>query len=281
MSLRPECLRFFAEFIEKNTGIIYSDVNYYQLENRLNELAPQLGCADAEKLWVRASTLGIDPQLKLLLLDTATNNETLFFRDPAVFAAIANLLAMHAATQSGPFRIWSAACSTGQELYSVAMLALEQQALTPSFRFSIFATDFSHRVLARAESGTYSELEVQRGLSPARLQKYFSQDPGSAQPSWQVRPELKQTLSFRQLNLVETWPSFGPFELILCRNVLIYQNVESKIKVIAKLADRLAPQGCVILGGAESMIGLSDRFEFLNQSGAVIYRRIEQDTAVA
>jgi chemotaxis protein methyltransferase CheR len=283
MALANEILKFFATYIEAETGIVYTDVNYYQLENRLVDIATQLGCATPVELYERARAQGFDPSMRLLLLDTATNNETLFFRDIPVFKALAGLMGQVATAQTNPFRIWSAACSTGQEIYSLAILATEQRVKTPGFAWSILATDFSERVLKRAEEGRYSQLEVQRGLSAARLIQHFEQvaERDGGITSWAVRAALKAHMKFKPLNLITPWPDLGTFDLILCRNVLIYQNVENKIKVIEKLFERLAPGGHLVLGGAESLIGLSNRFEFVATDGAVIYRRPATGSAAA
>lgn len=286
MTTSPECLRFFADIIEREIGIVYSEVNFYQLESRLEDIAKQLGFDGPMALWDKAKTAGVTGSMKLLLIDTATNNETSFFRDPNVFKAIRSVIeGLSAKRRSSfdPIRIWSAACSTGQETYSLAMLFHELQATASYLPYEILATDISERVLKRATEGRYSQLEVQRGLSAAQLVRFFKpegQQSASNEPShWLINPDLKRSIQFQKLNLLDPWPSLNKFHLILCRNVLIYQTIDNKKKVVAKLAEQLEPGGYLILGGAESLIGISDALEYAVIDGSVLYhKKIEEQT---
>jgi chemotaxis protein methyltransferase CheR len=278
MAASPECLRYFADAIEKEIGIVYSEVNYYQLESRLEDIAKQLGFADPMSLWDKTKTSGLNGPMKLLLIDTATNNETSFFRDPTVFKAIKALLEGAVQKKSINFerlKIWSAACSTGQEMYSLAIMLTEMASKMP-LNYEILGTDISERVLKRARDGRYSQLEVQRGLSATQLVRYFTPEtPSSAnEPAyWNVNPDLKKGLQFQKLNLLEPWPGHKTYDIILCRNVLIYQTIENKRRVVAKLADHLMPGGYLILGGAESLIGISEALDYVTIEGAVVYRK--------
>jgi chemotaxis protein methyltransferase CheR len=283
MGTSPECLRYFADFIEKEIGIVYSEVNYYQLESRLEDIAKQLGFSDPTALWEKTKITGMNGAMKLLLIDTATNNETSFFRDPMVFKAIRAVLDTIIAKKASNYervRIWSAACSTGQEVYSLAIMLEEIGAKIP-FTYEILATDISERVLKRAADGRYSQLEVQRGLAATQLVKYFKPEtPTSANDPayWTINPELKRNISFQKLNLLEPWPGHKTCDIVLCRNVLIYQTIENKKKVVAKIADILDPGGYLILGGAESLIGISDALDYVTIEGAVVYRKKEATT---
>lgn len=283
MGTSPECLRYFADFIEKEIGIVYSEVNYYQLESRLEDIAKQLGFSDPTTLWEKTKITGMNGAMKLLLIDTATNNETSFFRDPMVFKAIRTVLDTLIAKKAANYerlRIWSAACSTGQEVYSLAIM-LEEFATKTPFTYEILATDISERVLKRAADGRYSQLEVQRGLAATQLVKYFKPEtPTSANDPayWTINTELKRNISFQKLNLLEPWPGHKTCDIVLCRNVLIYQTIENKKKVVAKIADILEPGGYLILGGAESLIGISDALDYVTIEGAVVYRKKEATT---
>jgi chemotaxis protein methyltransferase CheR len=283
MGTSPECLRYFADFIEKEIGIVYSEVNYYQLESRLEDIAKQLGFSDPTALWEKTKMTGMNGAMKLLLIDTATNNETSFFRDPMVFRALRTVLDTLIAKKAPNYerlRIWSAACSTGQEVYSLAIMLEEIGAKTP-FTYEILATDISERVLKRAADGRYSQLEVQRGLAATQLVKYFKPEtPTSANDPayWTINAELKRNISFQKLNLLEPWPGHKTCDIVLCRNVLIYQTIENKKKVVAKIADILDPGGYLILGGAESLIGISDALDYVTIEGAVVYRKKETST---
>ena len=274
MHLSKDCLNFFAKLIEAEIGIVYSEVNHYQLESRLEEISRQVGLADANALWEQARSNQMPGATKMLLLDIATNNETMFFRDQNVFRAVEKILA-DAVTSSGkPFKVWSAACSTGQEMLSVAMLRSELAATKP-VNVTIFASDISERVLARAKAGIYTQLEVQRGLSAPQLIKYFEPIANRPEetPQWSAKSVLREGLSFKQINLLQPWTGLGQFDLILCRNVLIYQTVENKRKVVAKLEEHLSPDGVLILGGAESLVGISDSLAWQDICGASVYRK--------
>lgn len=266
-------LTFFAHFIEKELGIIYAEHNYFQLKNRLEEIAKLKGIETLERLYEEAQK-GIQGTFKQLLLDIATNNETSFFRDPKVFKAIEALILAECQKRS-PFgarlNIWSAAASTGQESVSTAILIKEfASKMGVNINFGITATDISERVLARARMGRYSQLEVQRGLPAPLLIKYFKKDEND---TWQVVPEIKNCIQFRTQNLKESLSFPEPFDLILCRNVLIYQNVESKKEILNRITKTLAPGAFLIMGSGESLLGLSNDYESVSSEGAVIYRK--------
>jgi chemotaxis protein methyltransferase CheR len=280
MALVAEQLKFFADFIEQKLGIIYGRDNYYQLEKRLIDIASMLNFSSPEDLWQAAQT-GITGQMRTLLLDLATNNETSFFRDAALFKGIEDRILAEprfAGENPQPLRLWCCATSTGQEVYSMAMILNGWQRQNPRRRFSFLATDYSLRVLKQAEEGRYSQLEVDRGLSPAMLTRYFHQESGSGASGgglnlWIVNDELKKDIVFKQQNLLDDFGGIGPFDIVLCRNVLIYQNVENKRKIIAEIARRLSPDGYFILGAAESLMGLSDDFDLIQIDKAVVYKK--------
>lgn len=273
MGLKAEQLSYFAKYIEEKTGIVYSDNNYYQLEMRLGTIAKSLGLNSGEELWEKSKG-GISGTLSQILLDTATNNETLFFRDKKVFGAIENYC-IPKLKEMRPLslvhRVWSAACSNGQEPYSLAMTYAELISKGLKVRCDIWATDFSDRVLGYARQGVYSQLEVQRGLPSNLMIKYFTKNPDD---TWAISKDLVRQVRFARLNLLEPWPASElGFDMILCRNVLIYQNTENKKKVLRKIEEKLGPNGFLILGGAESLIGLSDQFNQVTFEGAVLYQR--------
>lgn len=268
-------LQFFAHYIETQLGIVYAEHNYFQLENRLEEIAKLLGVPNVEKLFEQAQ-VGIHGAFRQLLLDVATNNETSFFRDPRVFTAIENCVIPDFLQKARPdetFRIWSAAASTGQEALSLAMLIEEHQTKKfQKFKYSILSTDISERVLARANCGEYSQLEVQRGLPAPMLIKYFTKGD---QDRWTASPDLRNKIRFQKQNLKESFPFSAPYNLILCRNVLIYQSIESKIEILKRITETLVPGGFLILGSGESLMGLTTDYEQTGVDGAVIYRRRE------
>lgn len=275
MGAERPCLQFFAELIRTHCGIVYTDINYYQLESRLVDVARDLAFADVSAMWHAAAAGRLTAAQRLILIDRATNNETSFFRDPKVFRAICQLVNAPR-TASAPFQIWSAACSTGQELYSLA-ITLDEQA-SPVCDYRLLATDISERALRRAEAGVYSQLEVQRGLEVGRMVKYFQpvaeQGASSETPKqWMVDQNLRRHMRFKRLNLLEQWGAIGPFDLILCRNVLIYQTVETRQQIVRRLIDHLAPGGHLILGSAESLFGIDDQLEGMTSEGVLLYRK--------
>lgn len=265
-------LRFFSTFIEKELGVIYSEGNYFQLQNRLDNVAKSVGLKSADELYTLASK-GVSDELKRHLVDAATNNETSFFRDQKLFQAIENLLKEHLQGNLFPdktINFWSAASSTGQEALSLAILINELRSKNGNnFPFSILGTDISETALAKAKNSSYSELEVNRGMPINLLEKYFSK----TKDHWTAKGELIKDIRFEKLNLKAPKYPDKKFHFILCRNVLIYQNVASKIEIIKRLTSCLVPRGFLILGSGESLMGLSDEFEALQVDGAWLYRK--------
>jgi chemotaxis protein methyltransferase CheR len=251
-------------------SIQYSKDNSFQLRNRLEEIAKLLGEPSPEDLYQRAKRQGIGGSFQQLLLDLATNNEPSFFRDPRVFRALeeAWIRPQVERKSKSPLRIWSAASSTGQEALSLAMCVMES---APGLQFEIIATDISDRVLERAREGSYSQLEVQRGLSTALLLKYF--DKEGRLERWRAKSVLLDKIKYSKQNLLSPLLVQGPFDLVLCRNVLIYQSVENKRMVIARIASQLKEEGLLVLGSGESLIGLSNDFVSVNCSGAILFKK--------
>lgn len=275
-----EVLSYFANIIEKELGIVYAEHNYFQLQNRLTEISKQLGAASIEDLYTQAQK-GIDLAFRQLLMDSATNNETSFFRDLKIFNAIEKTVFPSFVAQYSGYEklsIWSAASSTGQEAYSTAISLCEWNAKSDKkINFDIVATDISERVLAKAKQGRYSNLEVERGLSPELRQKYFTHE---ANGFWQIKPEIQKHISFKKLNLKEPFGFSQSFHLVLCRNVLIYQSIHGKKDILNRMTQLLAPDGHLILGAGESLISLSEDYEQKQIEGAIVYKK-KQKTSLA
>lgn len=273
-------LPFFAKYIESELGIVYAEHNYFQLQNRLEEISKLLAVENLEKLFKLAET-GITGQFKQLLLDLATNNETSFFRDMKVFKAIENLV-LPEFQKNNPggteMKIWSGASSTGQEALSLSMMITEWnlKAAKP-IRYSILGTDISERILLRAKSAEYSQLEVQRGLPTPYLLKYFQKND---QDRWTAQKSITAAIEFRKQNLLAPFEFSGKFHLILLRNVLIYQPLANKVEILKRVTEKLAPGGVLILGSGESLLGLSSDYTQAAFEGAVIYlKKGAQQTA--
>lgn len=246
-------VEFFAKFIEKETGIVYSEHNYYQLKMRLDELCLEEKISSLDELLFRFER-GEEGYLRRVLLDVATNNETLFFRDPKFFDAMKEFI-LNEISKNNPkeIKVWSAAASTGQEALSVAILLDELFLRGDIPQYSITATDISERAISKCKSGLYTDFEVSRGLSIERRNKYFE----NRGEMWKVKNNLTDHIKFGFNNLIKS-SIFETFHLILCRNVLIYQKVEQKKVVLSNLFHQLEPRGAILLGAGETMIGLND-----------------------
>lgn len=275
-SVSNEILDYFARFIENELGIIYADHNYFQLQNRLEQVAIKLSLESVDAMFVLAQK-GITPEMRLLLLDLATNNETSFFRDPKLFSALEDVILKGALVSPKPLlNIWSAASSTGQEALSVAILIEEFNFNRKSkgeqkiVDYKIIGTDISERVLAKAKSHVYSPFELQRGLAPELMRKYFRQDSPDV---WKASVDLTRRIEFKKMNLKDPFSFANAFDLILCRNVLIYQHVKAKQVIVERISQALSPCGYLILGSGESLVGISDEFEQESVGGAIIYRK--------
>lgn len=262
-------LHFFAKYIENQLGIIYAEHNLFQLKRRIEEIANTMNCS-VDELFNQAQA-GISGQLKQLLLDTATNNETSFFRDIRVFNAIENKVLPLLSESNPRLKIWSAASSTGQEALSIAMLIHElNEKRKAQIAFAITATDISERVLEKAKSGSYTQLEISRGLQPMLLNKYFQEQESG---KWVASPLLTKQIEYKKINLKDSFTSLDKFHLILCRNVLIYQNVEGKREILRRVLQQMEPSGFLILGAGETLIGISDEFESVESDGVILYQK--------
>jgi chemotaxis protein methyltransferase CheR len=242
-------------------------------EARLEEISKLVGASNLPALCEQAKK-GIEGSFKQLLLDVSTNNETYFFRDPNVFKAIEATVLPKLADLQQPLRIWSAASSHGQEALSLAMMISEWNVKhKTSLSFSILGSDVSERALERAKKAEYTQLEIQRGLPAPLMIKYFAKDD---QDRWTAKESLTQHTKFKSLNLLTPFSFPEKFNLILCRNVLIYQTVERKIQILEKISEALAPGGYLVLGSAETLLGLSNTFQHAHTDGAIIYRKSNQ-----
>lgn len=249
---------FIAQFLKERSGLVITQDKIYLLETRLTSILRENGLAGLAAL-VEVLRQPGGAKVKDQVVDAMTTNETSFFRDSHPFEAlrktvIPGLIERRAATRS--LRIWSAACSTGQEPYSLAMMLKDSFPILGGWKVEIVATDLSPSVLERARSGVYSTFEVQRGLAIQMLVRHFDQ----IEPNWQIKRELREMVTFRPLNLLEDFTALGQFDVVLCRNVLIYFDQPTKTRILSAIARRIAADGVLLLGGAESVFGLSDAF---------------------
>jgi chemotaxis protein methyltransferase CheR len=257
----PQDFDFIRRLLKQHSGLMLSAEKQYLVESRLMPLAQRAGI-DLAGL-VRKLRSG-DEAVTVEVVEAMTTNETFFFRDKLPFEhfrtfIMPSLLATRARHKR--IRIWCAAASTGQEPYSFAMALKEMGKQVEDFRIEILATDLSLEVLEKAKAGIYSQFEVQRGLPIQMLLKYFKQDG----EMWQIAPEIRAMVQYRPLNLLADFSRNGIFDLVVCRNVLIYFDQETKTEVIDRLARVIAPDGYLILGAAETTIGLSQAFKAITE----------------
>ncbi len=254
--MTPESFDFIAGLVKGRSGLLLTPDKRYMLESRLTPLLKREALADLDALAQRLR----DPRSVALaeaVTEALTTNESSFFRDGKPFdhlkRALPRLVAARAPGQ--PIRVWSAACSTGQEAYSVAMIAAEMGRELEGRRVEILGTDIAQEVLARARDGVFTQFEVQRGLPVRQLVKFFSQEQGR----WRVSPDLRAMTRFERCNLLGDLRPMGRFDVIFCRNVLIYFDPPTKSRVLAALAAQLVPDGVLYLGGAETVLGLTEK----------------------
>ena len=245
-----------AGLVKTRAGIVLTPDKGYMLDTRLAAILKRGNFATLAGL---AQALR-DPRGEPLVRDVVealTTNESSFFRDGKPFDHVKRILpALHVARPAGTrLRIWSAACSTGQEAYSLALLLADQLPALAGRTVEILGTDLSREVVERAREGVFSQFEVQRGLPVQMLVKHFIQEGGK----WRIKPALRAMCRFEERNLLGEHRGLGVFDLIFCRNVLIYFDTPTKAKVLAALAAQLALDGALYLGGAETVLGLTDR----------------------
>jgi chemotaxis protein methyltransferase CheR len=255
----PQDFDYLRKMLKEHSGLVLAAEKQYLAESRLLPVARKHGFAGLGELMGQLKSATISP-LAVDVVEAMTTNETFFFRDKIPFEYFRDtimpaLMASHSRRRR--IRIWCSAAATGQEPYSLAMILRELGASLSGFRVEILATDISTEVLEKAKTGIYSQFEVQRGLPIQQLIKFFSR-VGDA--SWQIAPELRAMVSFRQINLLNDFTHLGSFDLVFCRNVLIYFDQPTKIGVFDRLARVIEPDGFLVLGAAETVVGLTDAF---------------------
>ncbi len=243
----------FCELLEQRSGILLGADKRYLVETRLGRVLRDQHIDSINVLMERLLN-GREPALTKAVIEAMTTNETLWFRDEYPFTALRDVFFPEAVAQKKRnLRIWSAACSSGQEPYSISMLVSE---VKPPFTVEIIGTDLSSRVLEQAKSGIFDDLSLGRGLSAARKHQFFDRVP----QGWQVNSEVRRRVRFQVANLLEPPVGLGRFDLVFCRNVLIYFSRETKAHIIEQIANTLQPNGVLILGASESTQQLSSRF---------------------
>lgn len=256
--MRDEVFGLFAKLLREQSGLALPRDKEYLLESRLTPVARRHNYAtlDAMALAIRNGRQSV---VERDIVEAMTTNESFFFRDIGTFdvfrkGVLPALLTARAATRT--LRFWFAACSSGQEPYSVAMILEEERARFAGWNVEMIATDISAEMVARARDGLYTHFEAQRGLPVQLLAKYFEKE----EQGWRIKAPFRERVKFRTFNLLENFSALGAFDVIFCRNVLIYFDMATKRDILERMSRQMARDGTLFLGGAETVIGVSEKF---------------------
>jgi chemotaxis protein methyltransferase CheR len=273
MQVTPEDITFVAKLVDELCGIILDETKGYLIESRLSEMAKANGCSNYRELCQKAR-YGSDHSLQNQIIDAITTQETLFFRDESPFSAlqfkaIPELIDYKAKTAFPKrMRLWSAASSTGQEAYSLAIMLCETIPDILTWDITILGTDISDTAIQTASMGWYAKHEIQRGMKPQLLSKYFTEQKGG----WKVKDQIRAMVQFQKRNLLQPFLGIGPFDIIFCRNVAIYFDPPRRRDLFLRLAERLTPEGYLLVGSSESLLDLGPRFSPKNHCRSTYYQ---------
>ena len=272
--ISPQSYCFLQNFVSRESGIVLDNDKRYLVEARLMPIALKLRLYSLNDLCILLQTT-TDASVRQQVVEAMTTNETFFFREAAQYEALRSTVLPELTQQRQVARrisAWSAAASTGQEAYSLAMLLLEMG--LGNWDISIVGTDLSAAVLQRAQAGRYLQIEVNRGLPAPLLVKYFKREG----LEWQLKDEIRRMVRFEQEDLRRAAVARGPFDLVFCRNVLIYFDLETKRGILARILQCLVPGGHLLLGGSETTLNLDDRFVRRAVGSAMLYQAPEKVT---
>jgi chemotaxis protein methyltransferase CheR len=263
LKITPEESKLITKYIYEISGIYLDESKKYLLETRLNTLAEEQGCASFQDFFKRAKA-DASKSIERKIIDAISTNETLFFRDSGPFQLLQHKIfpeLIDARSGKAPqlktnLKIWSAASSTGQELYSVAIVLQELLGDMSKYSIKLLGTDISDAAVSQASSGKFNKFEIERGLARDKLAKYFS----VAGQTWKINDQIRAMVNFRKFNLMTPFIGLGKFDIVLCRNVAIYFTLEDRKKLFNKIADVLEPDGYLIIGSTESLTGICPRF---------------------
>ncbi len=259
----------FCQLLSTACGIILGGNKQYLVNSRLNKLMHDNGIGSLAELVKRLQQYP-ESKLYVSVVDAMTTNETSWFRDYYPYDFLAKTLLPEMSTANKELRIWSAAASSGQEPYSISIIIDEYQKNKKGFinPAKIIATDISQTVLSDAREGVFDQMTLDRGMSQTRINRYF--EPHGKM--WKMKNEIKQRITFREFNLLGDYATLGKFDVIFCRNVLIYFSTEIKKDILSRIAGVLNPRGYLILGGSESMANYSERFDVVRLKNGLVYQ---------
>jgi chemotaxis protein methyltransferase CheR len=270
-TLDANTFNFVSAFIREKSAIVLEPSKAYLVESRLSPVARENGMASVAELVVALKRPG-NRVLTQQVVDAMTTNETSFFRDLHPFDALKSHILpelIEKRSRERTINIWSNACSSGQEVYTIAMLLRENFPVLASWKVRLIATDLSSVILKKAQEGLFNQTEVNRGLPMPMLLKYFTK----AGLQWQIKDEIRKMVEFREVNLVEPWPTWLPkMDIVFLRNVLIYFSPETKTAILNKVHRTMQSDGSLFLGGAETTMNLDTKFSRVAVGKAVCYR---------
>lgn len=256
--IRGEDFELLCGIVKSRSGLTLSPDKAYLLENRLMAVSRKWGMTDIDGL-AAAVRGGPNEELLREITEAMTTNETLFFRDQTPFEQLEKVVLprlLQSRRDSRTIRIWSAACSSGQEPYSIAMILKGMGSLLDDWRIEIKATDISRAMLDKARAGLYTQFEVQRGLPIAMLMKHFRQNGDK----WEIDPTIRGMVEYSEFNLLDDPTSLGQFDVVFCRNVLIYLDTPTKTRVLENIWKLMPTDGVLYMGGAETVMGVTEKF---------------------
>lgn len=273
-NIPEDCLNFkaFCDFLQKSSGITITANKSYLVSARIRNIMVEYELSDLSELIKELNKNNKVLQKKVI--NAMTTNETFWFRDGYPFKHFSNVLLPAWEEREGKdtstIRIWSAACSSGQEPYSLGMLCEEYKSeASLKKKVEILATDLSSNMLDKAKKGRFDRLSITRGLSDQRIKNFFT---SSCQTEWTVKPEVKRYVQFQALNLLESYEKLGEFDIIFCRNVLIYFTKETKTDILKRMHGCLKPNGFLCLGSSESLADASSLFTMVHCNPGIIYQ---------
>lgn len=271
-ALSDDIYKQFSDFLEVQCGIVLGANKQYLVKSRLIPLMSKFSIDDLSEL-IKQSMSYKNRELRTAVIDAMTTNETLWFRDKYPFELLSNKIFPEILEKKKSIKLWSAASSSGQEAYSIAMTSLEYQKKKSvlGMNVQIIGTDISNSMLEQCKNGTYDTLALSRGLDEDRKRQFFTGlNDGSGK--MQIKPEVKKMTSFRNYNLLDSYASLGKFDIIFCRNVLIYFSSDVKSRILNQFAGALNPGGYLILGASESLTGLTSKFDMVRCNPGIIYK---------
>ncbi len=266
----------FRQFLEDACGILLGANKHYLVQSRLGRVVSEAGMVSLGELVGQLRKERAGGVLREQVVEAMTTNETFWFRDNHPFRILSeHILPKYVKRKQRSLRVWSAACSTGQEPYSVSMSVQDYLTRNPgsTVDVQIVATDISPSVLGEAKAGYYDAMAVARGLPADTRARYFRKDSNHWEERWQVREDIRRRVRFTRGNLLSTYSALGRFDVIYCRNVLIYFSSESKVDIISRMADILSPGGYLFLGASEAITQYSDAFDMVRCSPGVVYQK--------